>query len=88
MKLSKKNIAVSAALIAGSIYAVGAIAIPPPPADDDYVIYYHQYYTDSAKTVEAGVRVISNGRECGEQRYDYGVVTPYSRLIAESCGGF
>jgi hypothetical protein len=32
------------------------------------------------------VRVISNGSECGEQRYDHGVVTPYSRLIVESCG--
>jgi hypothetical protein len=85
MKL-KKNALILGALIAGSVYAVSAIAIPPPPGDDDYVIYYHQYYTDATKTVEAGVRVISNGSECGEQRYDHGVVTPYSRLIVESCG--
>ena len=81
MKLKKTTLAIGA-LLAGSVYAITAFALP---AAGDNEIMYWQYYTNASMTQEAGVRVISNGSACEVQRIDYGTTTSYRRLVREPC---
>ncbi|MFD0727469.1 hypothetical protein [Lysobacter brunescens] len=78
----KKSMLALGALLAGSVYAISAIALP---AGGENEILYWQYYTNAAMTQEAGVRVISNGSACDVQRIDYGSTTSYRRLVREAC---
>jgi hypothetical protein len=81
MKLKKSMLALGA-LLAGSVYAISAIALP---AGGENEILYWQYYTNASMTQEAGVRVISNGSACDVRRIDYGSTTPHRRLVREAC---
>lgn len=78
----KKTMLALGALLAGSIYAIAAVALP---AGGENEILYWQYYTSASMTQEAGVRVISNGSACEVQRIDYGSVTSHRRLVREAC---
>ncbi len=81
MKLKKSMLALGA-LLAGSVYAISAIALP---AGGENEILYWQYYTNASMTQEAGVRVISNGSACDVKRIDYGTTTSHRRLVREAC---
>lgn len=82
MMFNKTKTLVLGALLAGSAYAISAVALPAGSANE---ILYWQYYTNASMTQEAGVRVISNGSACDVQRIDYGSTTPHRRLVREAC---
>jgi hypothetical protein len=78
----RKTMLALGALLAGSIYAIAAVALP---AGGENEILFWQYYTNASMTQEAGVRVISNGSACDVKRIDYGAVTTHRRLVRETC---
>lgn len=82
MTFNKTKLFAIGALLAGSVYAISAVALP---VGGDSEILYWQYYTNASMTEEAGVRVISNGSACDVQRINYGATTPHRRLVREAC---
>lgn len=81
MKIKTSTLAV-AALVAGSICAFSASALPGWGVSE---VVFYQYYTDASMLEEAGARVIGQDNDCDPQRVDWGQMTPHRRLIRETC---
>jgi hypothetical protein len=69
-------------LVAGVVVSAASFALPAPGQDQEV---YSVYYSNSTYTQEVGVRFHSADNNCQTHRIDWGITTPYRRVITSAC---
>ncbi|GEM_PF-2760668 len=82
MGTTRKKLALWAALLAGTAYAVVAHALPWHGPNQEL---YRVYYVDGTYSQEVGVQAISHGYQCQAWHVSWGVTTRYSRVVVSDC---